>query len=160
MTVTTYGVAADDVRADHFPHWTAFSATTNPTSTRVAVLINEEAADLAGALRVKSVDPTSITDSASEAYAWCAKTLKLAVAVRIFGSVTAANPEGRKALQDELSARLDWLQKHGLELGGAQTLLSTSPEGPTSHITRYGLTTADPSCMSSTESPFHKDDKL
>jgi hypothetical protein len=110
---------------------------------------------------VKSIDPTSITDSTSEAFAWCAKTLKLMVAVRIYPAVTAGNPDGLKALQAQLDARLAWLEKHGLELAGAQTLISGSePEGPTSHISQYGLTTADSSLMSSTESPFHKDDQL
>jgi hypothetical protein len=159
--IDVFGVDADSVRKAHFPNWTPFSSSTNPTVDTIDSFILEEGADLAGALRVKSIDPTSITDSTSEAFAWCAKTLKLMVAVRIYPAVTAGNPDGLKALQAQLDARLAWLEKHGLELAGAQTLISGSePEGPTSHISQYGLTTADSSLMSSTESPFHKDDQL
>ena len=160
MSVNTFGVAVDDVRADHFPNWTPFSTSSNPTLARVTAWLSEEASDLAGKLRLKSIDPTTITDATTEAYLWCAKTLKLMVAVRVYPSVTAGNPDGLKVLQAQLDTRLKWLEEHGLELDGAGTLLTNAHEGPTSHISEYSLTTADPDYMSTTESPFHKDDPL
>lgn len=164
MTVETFSVVADDVRAGYFPNWSAFSATTKPTSTQVAVFISEEAADLAGHLAVEDVTVSSSNPAASSAaLAWCQKTLRLAVAIRVMRASTAQNPEVAKAWQEELDSRYKMLERMGATVmgAGAAESTSTSPvQGPTTHIGQYGLTTADVGLMSTVEPRLRRDDEL
>lgn len=164
VSVTTFGVVADDVRAEYFPHWSAFSATTKPTSTVVATFITEEGADLGGRLRLESITPSTVTSgSTPEAYAWCQKTLRLMVAIRVARASTAQNPDVVKAWKTELDERLEQLNRHGtVVLGDAVASDSTSPpEGPTTHITQYGLDVGDPNRDSSSVEPrLRRSDEL
>lgn len=163
MSVATFSVTADSVRTAHFPHWSAFSATTKPTSTQVATAITEEAADLGGRLSLKRIDPSGIDSTANpNGYAWCQKTLKLMVAVYVAKAATAQNPELAKALQALLDERLEALDRHG------ETLLvdveasdsGSPPEGPTTHISAYGLEVDDSADMSTTVPRLRRDDAL
>ncbi len=47
MAVNTFGVTAEGVRAHHFPQFDAWSASSNPTSTIVGEMVDEEAAEAA-----------------------------------------------------------------------------------------------------------------
>lgn len=163
VAVTTFSVTHDTVRTEHFPHWNAFSATTKPTSTQVGTYVTEEAADLGGYLALKSIAASGIDSSANpNGFAWCQKTLKLMVAVRVAKAATASNPELAKTLQDEVNARLSSLDKHGATLL-VDVTASTSgnpAEGPTTHISTYSLTVDDSSDMSTTVPRLRRDDSL
>jgi hypothetical protein len=163
VTIATFGIAADDVRLDHFAHWGAFSTTTKPTLARVTNRITEEGGELAGKLALQSIAVTSITALATPyAYAWCQKTLKLMVAVWVAKVATSSNPELAKTLQDELDARFELLDKHGetvlVDVSSSDT--GSPPEGPTTHITEFGLTTDDSTDMSTTVPRLRRDDQL
>lgn len=163
MSVATFGVTADSVRTAHFPHWGAFSATTKPTSTQVATFITEEGADLGGELMQVSVTPSGIdSDDNPNGYAWCQKTLKLLVAVRVAKSATASNPELAQTLQEELDARLSKLKTHGstVLVDVSSDTSGSPPGGPTTHISQYGLTVDDADDMSTTVPRLRRDDSL
>lgn len=162
MAVTTFSITAATVQTAHFPHWQPFSATTKPTSTQVATWITEEAADLGGKLALKSIAASGIDSDTPNALAWCQKTLKLMVAVRVAKAATASNPELAKTLQDDIDARLEALDKHGATLLVDVTASETGnpPEGPTTHISTYSLTVDDSSDMSTTVPRLRRDDAL
>ena len=57
-----FGVTADIVRSDFFPHLASFSATSNPTSSSVARGISQSAGYLQGLLDDKNIDTNAIAD--------------------------------------------------------------------------------------------------
>lgn len=163
MAVAEFSVVADDVRTEHFPHWGAFSTTTKPTAAAVAVRITEEAGELGGKLSLKGIDPASITSvDTPYAYQWCRKTLKLMVAIWVAKVATASNPDLAKTLQDELDARLEKLDEHGVTLlvDAVATASGSPAEGPTTHITEFGLETDSAENMSTVVPRLRRDDQL
>jgi hypothetical protein len=159
MSISTFGVTYSTVRQDWFPQFTSeFNATSQPTSTRVTNWIKEEAADLAGALRLKALTAADIDGLGVnyDAYQWCAKTLGLAVACRVANVMSGASPELKKDLAAQLKDRMDRLEKHGAEALGAGATVSDStdePEGPTSHIDELDLDTGESDGVTSDVAP-------
>lgn len=163
MSVAEFAITAEAVRASVFPHWSAFSSTTKPTATLVATYITEEAADLGGKLMLKGVAPSAITSGGTPyAYAWCQKTLKLMVGARVAKAATASNPELAKTLQEELERRFELLEAHGeaLLVDVSSSTDDSPAEGPTTHISQYGLTVDDEADMSTTVPRLRRDDPL
>lgn len=163
MALTVFGVTYSTVRSTRFPSWNSFSARSAFTDTEVAALINEEAADLAGKLYAENITASSITTPANEVgYTWCAKTLALMVAVRILRDVSASDPALAQAYQRELDTRFKLLASQGATALGDSSLSTgdSDPDGPTSHVSEFGLTTDDPADMSDTVPALRKGDKL
>lgn len=148
MTIEVFAITFTTVREDYFPNFSgAFSATSTPTSTRVTQWIREEAADLAGYLRLKALTADAIADNtASEAYAWCQKTVCMGAAVRAARVMAGASPEYAKELKAELDARYALLEKFGAEalgLGASVSDGAAEPMGPTGHIDELDLDTGE-----------------
>jgi hypothetical protein len=163
MALETFGVTAAIERADMFPQWGDFDANSSPTSTTVGRFINEEAADLAARLYAENVTASSLTLADNEvAYTWCAKTLKLMVARRIFAVATQGDPELRKSYEAELKARLELLDDKGATALGDSSLDSgdAPADGPTTHINQFGLTTLAAADMSDLDEPLQLKDQL
>lgn len=163
MALSLFGVTAATLRSTRFPHWAAFSARSSFTDAEVGAIINEEAADLAGRLYAENITASAITTPANEvAYTWCAKTLHLMAAVRILRDVTASEPDLAKVYREELTTRLKLLSEQGATALGDSSLNTgdSNPDGPTSHVSFYGLTTDDGADMSDTVPALRKDDAL
>lgn len=162
MSVSTFGVTHATVKAHFFPSMSAFSTNTTPSQATVTEEVQWSAADLDGRLRERDVVPSSITTSTSAAYLWCAKTLSLMVAIAVARSASGSNPDVVKAWREELKERFEDLSKRGVAaLGdGASSSSGNEALGPSSHISTFGLTTADSTLMSTSEPIFRKDDKL
>jgi hypothetical protein len=161
--VNEFGVTQAAVASDYFPQWRAgFTANSAPTATRVAVLITEEAAELTTRLYAEGITASGITDTATAAYVKCAAQVKRMVALRIFRTTTQQNPELAKAIRAELDAWFkDLAAGGGTFLGNAALDTSASdPDGPTSHITEYGLETDEADNMSTTVPRLRRDDQL
>lgn len=162
MSVSTFGLTAAIEYADMFPQWPAPDANSSPTATSVTRYISEEAGDLAAKLYAENVNAGAIVDTSSAAYLWCTKTLKLMVAVRIFGVATQQDPELRKAYTAELKARLDALAEGGATALGDEALdTGGSPaDGPTTHINQFNITTSSADDMSPLDDPLRRSDQL
>lgn len=162
MTASTFGVSAESVRRHHFPAFDAFSTTSNPTSATVGEVVAEEAARLAGWLALEEIDAASITDATSSAYLQCARIVRLLTATRLVGSMTGLDPELVRAWRADIA---EW--RKGLEDGGASFLGDgaassglSDPDGPTSHITEFGLTQDSADNMSTVVPRLRRDDAL
>lgn len=163
MAIQTFGVTAAKVRAHHFPQISEFSANSNPTSSTVGEMIEEAAAELAGALRREGLSATTLAEddgSANpEAYAWCAATIRLGAAARTIQSMTGQDPEVAKAWEKRYRDRLKALDGGGAEVLGDAGLPVQASNGPRTHITSLGLEVPDdePSELGPT---FRIDDQL
>lgn len=158
MAIQVFAITFTTVKQDFFPNFSGlFSDTSTPTSTRVTQFIKEEAADLAGHLRLKALTAAGIAaDTTSEAYAWCQKTLGIGVAARVARVLTGANPEYAKELATELAHRYALLDTHGAEALGLGATVADStdePEGPTSHIDELDLDTGEDDDLNSDVAP-------
>lgn len=162
MALNAFGVTATTVREQMFPQWGNFSANSSPTSSVVADIITEESGDLAARLYRENITASSITDAATAPYQWCAKTLRLMVALRILRASTQQAPELAQRYKDELDERLKLLDSDGATALGDSTLQTgaSDPDGPTSHISVYGLTVDDSTNMSTTVPRLRRDDDL
>lgn len=163
MSLNTFGVTAAIEYADMFPQWGAPDANSSPTSTTVGRFINEEAADLAARLYAENVVAADIAAVANEvAYTWCAKTLKLMVARRIFAVASQSDPELRRSYGTELDARLKLLaEQGGTALGDSSLATGTSPaDGPTSHVSVNSLEQLAGEDMSDVIPLLQKKDRL
>lgn len=161
MTVEVFGVTAEAVRLDCFPHLPAFSTNTGPTASQVETKINEQAGMLTGALRVSGISTASIAADTA-AYYSCAGVLKLMVGLACARSASGLNPEVVKAWRVEVNEWLKGLRENGATFLGDPSLESSSasPTGPNTHIEAYGLTPRSAADASSLTDFFRKDDVL
>lgn len=162
MSVSTFGVTANGVRAHLFPQWGDFSVKSSPTLATAGEIVQEAAGELAARLYEENVDAAAITDAASAAYLWCARTLRLMAALRIMQAATQRDPELAKAYAAELAARFKKLDESGATALGDESLATgtSDPDGPTSHVTVFGLTTDAAADMSDAVPFLRKDDRL
>lgn len=164
MPVQTYGVTPDSVRLLYFPTNDPPSASTSPSLSAQTSMVQEEAAELEGALELQAIDPATVfARGATEApYLWCAKTLGLMVAIRVAEVSRGSDTELLKRWRERVEARLEALASQGASALGDSTLeTSASPiAGPTTHITEFNLDTGDDTQLSSTAPIFRKDDWL
>lgn len=162
MTVSIFGLTANNVRDHHFPHLDAWSASSSPSTTTVTEAIAEEAGVLAGALTLENIDASTITNATSGAYVQCRKVLRMQVAIRIARDMTGQNPELLKAWSTAVDVWYKGLDEGGASfLGdGAAAVGESDPDGPTSHITTFGLTQDTPSAMSTVVPRLRRDDQL
>jgi hypothetical protein len=161
--VNEFAVTQAAVASDYFPQWRAgFTANSAPTAARVAVLITEEAAELTSRLYAEGITAEDITDAATAAYVKCAAQVKRMVALRIYRLTTQQNPELARALRAESDAWLKELAAGGGTFLGNESLDTgaSDPDGPTSHITQYGLETDVADDMSTTVPRLRRDDQL
>lgn len=164
MSIPIYGVTAAKVRSHHFPQLSGgFSVNSNPTAATVTEMVDDAGADLAGKLAAKGVTAATIHNAPVTypiAYAWCAKTVRLAAAIEVFASMSGQDPAIRQAWKKELKARLDDLNERGyLALGDAPS--PTQPaNGPRSYVATLGLDTGDTADDSAAVPRFRRDDKL
>lgn len=168
MSVSVFGLTPESVRAHMFSQWSQFSAQSSPTENIVEECIEEEAGELAGRLYAENIDAASIADDLdsnslhSAAWLWCARTLRLMVALAVLRRATQADPELAKSYRAELDARLKQIAEQGATALGNSSLASgtADPDGPTTHINTYGLTVDESTNMSSTVPRLRRDDAL
>ena len=162
MSVSIFGLTAASVRAHMFPQWKDFSVNSSPTAVIVGEIITEEAGELAAKLYGENVNAAAITDTASAAYLWCTKTLRLMVALRVLRASTQQEPELNKAYAAELKKRFEDLAAGGATALGNDSLdTGDSPaDGPTTHINQFGLTTLAAEDMSALDDGLKRSDKL
>lgn len=151
MAVSIFGLTANSVRAHMFPQWKDFSVNSSPTLAICTECILEEAGELAGKLYGEGITASAIIDTASAAYLWCSKTLRLMAALRILRAATQQEPDLAKAYAAELAARLkDLAEKGGTALGDSGLDTGDAPaDGPTTHINTYGIEVSTADDMSS-----------
>lgn len=162
MPITLFGITATKVRDHHFPQIGAFSTATKPTATAVGEMIDEAAADLAGALSQQGLSAADLTQNAyPAAYAWCAKTVRLAAAIAVMRGSSTANPEVAKAWEKELRERYKELEDKGyLALGDAPAPAADEANFVITHLGRHGLDTGDEDNISELEPVFRRDDQI
>lgn len=164
MPVVTFGVTPDSVRRMYFPHLDAPGPNTVPSLSTQETIISEEAAELFGRLLREAVDAQAVgaLGPTEAPYLWCAKTLGLMVAVRVAEASTHKDYQLLQTWRSTLKDRWAAFQQDGATALGDESLeVSDSPvNGPTSHISEYGLETEDPANYSSVRPLFFKDDML
>lgn len=162
MSTNLFGLSADDVRKHHFPMWSALSASSKPTLDVVTEKLAEAAAEVAGALNAEAINAAAITDASSPAYLQCRRAVRTACALQLLWAAAGLDPELAKAWREWMAAFFTGLDEGSATfLGGGATSTSPSdPDGPTSHISEYGLTTDSAENMSSTVPLLRKDDRL
>ncbi len=162
MAILVYGVTAAKLRAHHFPQQAGeFSTTTKPTAITVGETIDDAGADLAGKLRAKGIDPAAIVSASTpEAYAWCARTVRLAAAIETLGAMTGQDPAVGKKWATELRARLDDLDARGYLALGDAAAPAQQANGPRWHGATYELSTGDVADVSTLVPRFRRDDQL
>jgi hypothetical protein len=162
VALSTFGVTADSVRRHRFPHLDGFGASTAPSLSTVEEAVDRAAARLAGKLLLEAIDASAITDVTSAAYLWCQETLELMVAIRVAEAATHKDSELLRVWRTEVDARLKELDEGGADAlgGGATTTSPSDPDGPTTHISQYSLTTDDSADMSTVVPRLRRDDLL
>lgn len=140
-----FAVTHELVRKHHFPQWSAFTTTSNPSATTITEKILECAGELEAKLSQEALSAAAITDATSPAYLWCQKTLKLMAAIEILTIATQAAPPISAQWQDWLKARWEDLDLNGnLALGSGVSTPGTEPDGPTHHIDQLLIDVGDP----------------
>lgn len=161
--IETFGVTPDGVRRHHFPHLDAFSASTSPSSATVAEMIDAEAGRLAGALLAEAI-PTSAITQGTAAHAQCARILRLMAARSALEAMTGKDPEIAKRWDREIDRWFESLDELGPTFLGDDTLgtlEASDADGPTDHISEYGLEVGtDTTDASDAIMPLRKDNLL
>lgn len=162
MSVTTFGVDAASVRSNYYPHLSPFGVNSVPTAVEVDAMVNRAAAKLEGKLLLESITASSITDATSAAYYWCQEAIELHVAIRISEIATGQDRGLAQKWDRELERKWKDLDVGGAAaLGsGATSTASSDPDGPTSHVSEYSLTTDAAADMSTTVPRLRRDDQL
>lgn len=161
MSINTFGVTATKVRAHHFAQLQSeFSSTSNPTATTVAEMISAAASELGGKLRAVGVTPSGITDTASEAYAWAAETVRMATAVRILSVMLGQEAPVTKSLRASLEERYDELADRGYLALGDSAAPSENAKGPRSHLRNHNIDVGDSADISDIPTRFRRSDPL
>jgi len=156
------------VRANKFPQWGEFSTVSSPSATQVTDIIEGQAGELAAKLYAEDVVASSISNATdtnslhSAAWLWCRETLRLMVAIEILRISSQQDPELARAYAAQLKQRLKDLDEKGATALGDATLSggTSDPNGPTSHISQYGLSVDEAVNMSSAVPMLRKDDQL
>lgn len=161
MASSSFGIDAESVRRHHFPNADAFSASSRPSAATVAEVIEEEAASMAGALALELVVASDITP-ASSAYNACRKTLRMQVAAKLVRLMSGVDSALAQAWDAEVARWYEQLDEGGASfLGdGATATGNSDADGPTSHVSVYGLTTATADELSSPVPFLKMDDEL
>lgn len=161
MALNLFGLAPSDVRAHHFPMWSALSTTSSPTLATVTQKLDEAAAEVAGRLNKEAIDASDI-EADSPAYLKCRKAVRIECALELAKSASGIDGDLVKSWRTWLDAFYEELAESGATgLGGGATSTSSSdPDGPTSHISEYSLTTDEADDMSSAVPSLRKDDRL
>lgn len=168
MAINLFGLTPADVRKHHFPMWDALSVSTKPTLATVQEKLEEAAGEIAGALNAEAIDAGSISDALdgngnhSPAFVQCRRAVRTACALQLLWSATGLDPELAKAWREWMKAFFDGLDEGGATFlgGGATSTTPSDPDGPTSHISEYGLQTDSAADMSSAVPLLRKDDRL
>lgn len=162
MATNLFGLTAESVRQHHFPMWSALSVSSKPTLAIVTEKLEEAAAQIAGALNEEAIDASAITDATTPAYLQCRRAVRTACALQLLWAAAGLDPELAKAWREWLDTFLRKLDESGATFlgGGATSTTPSDPDGPTSHVSQYGLTTDSAANMSSTVPLLRKDDQL
>ena len=161
-SINLFGLMPEDVRKHHFPMWSALSASSKPTLDVVQEKLDEAAADVAGRLFAENIDAATITDVDSPAYLQCRRAVRTLCALQLLWAAAGLDPEIAKAWREWLAEFFKGLADAGATFlgGGATATGDADPDGPTSHISYYGLTTDAADDMSTTVPALRKDDRL
>lgn len=161
MAINLFGLTAESVRKHHFPMWSSLSASSKPTLEVVTEKLDEAAAQIAGALNEEAIDASAIVAD-TPAYLQCRRAVRTACALQLLWAAAGLDPELAKAWREWLDAFLNGLGEGGATFlgGGATSTTPSDPDGPTSHISQYGLTTDSAENMSATVPLLRKDDRL
>jgi hypothetical protein len=162
VAVNTFGVTYSTVQSLWLPQIPGFSALTKPTSTAVTTMVSQAAAELEGKLYGEDITASSITDTASAAYIMCSEQLGRMTALRVLKVLSQQFPELAKEYARQAKAWFDELAAKGGTFLGNDDLQTgdSDPDGPTTHISQYGLTTDSAASMSTTIPRLRRDDDL
>lgn len=152
MAVNAFGVTQADVASMHFPHFTGgFTTSTKPTAVAVTLMVSESSGVLAGKLFGENIIASAIVTTTSIAFLMCAEQLRRMVAIKVHMALTQQDTPIAKALQAESKIWLDALAEGGGTFLGDDSLNTgtSDPDGPTTHISQYGLETDVADDMSS-----------
>lgn len=140
MASSLFGLDAESVRRHHFPNFDAFSAGGRPSLATVSEAIEEEAAHMAGALALELVDASAIAP-ASSAHNTCRRILRMQVAARLARDIPGIDSELARAWDAQVQRWYEQLDEGGVSfLGdGATATGNSDADGPTSHLSVYGL---------------------
>lgn len=163
MTIATFGVTVDSVRKHHFPTQNAWSTSSSPSLATVTEMLDVEAGRLAGALLKESI-PTSAIVAGTPEYASCQGQLRMMVARRALDAMTGADPAIAKRWDTAIDGWFKSLDADGPTFLGNDdlgTLSLSDADGPTEHLTEYGLAVdSDTLPPSDALNPFRVDDLL
>lgn len=161
MALVTFSVDPESVRRHHFPFLPAFAAGSRPTSATVTEAIEEEAARMAGALALETIDAASITVG-SPAYIACRATLRLAVAARLARDIPGTDSALSQRWREAVDAWYEALDEGGdTFLGeGAVSTAASDPDGPTDFISELSLETGDAADASDVKPVLRRKDDL
>lgn len=158
MAVTTFAVTATMLQQTHFPHLSAFSAMSVPTSDVVAAIIERKAARLAGRL-LKEGLTASTFQSGTEPYLQAQDLLLLEAAIDVAQRMPGFSPEALKSMQAELAGRYKELDEDSwVAFGAAQP--AELPDGPEHHIDTHHLATEDETDISPVADKLRASDLL
>lgn len=161
MAVIVFGVTYTTVRNHHFPQLSDFSASSNPTSTTVTEMVAAAGAELAGYLVAEGLTPSSLDDdTGTDAYAWCAETVRIGAAFRAARAMTSQDPEVVRAWEDDYRERLKRLDELGATALGSSASGGEEPNGPRTHIDHHDLDTGDTDDISDVIPRFRRSDML
>lgn len=161
MASSLFGLDAESVRRHHFPNFDAFSAGGRPSLATVSEVIEEEAAVMAGALRLQAIDASAITP-ASSAYNACRQTLRTQVAARLARNIPGIDSDLATSWDASVRRWYEGLDEGGdTFLGDGAVSTSTSdPDGPTDFISELGLEVGDAADASDVKAVLQRKDEL
>lgn len=163
MALSLFGVTYSTVRAHHFPQLSNFSVNSHPTLTTVGEMVDASAAELAGRLRSKGINPATISAASAtypEAYAWCADATRMGAAARAYRAMSGQDPEVARALEARLEALWRQLDEYGYLALGDAPAPSEEVNGPRTHISSLSLDTGDELDASDVVPTFRRSDAL
>lgn len=140
MSANDFGLTADSVRRHYFPNHDEWSSKSRPSTTTVAEIISEEAAHMAGALALELVDASAITTD-SAAYKACLRILRLQVAAKLARIIPGVDSDLAQRWDESIATWYEKLDEGGASLlgDGASATGTSDADGPTSHVSVYGL---------------------
>lgn len=160
MASNDFGLTPESVRKHHFPNADAWTESSRPSESAVEETIAEEAAAMAGKLKLELIDASAIVLD-SDAFVMCRKVLRAQVASVVLKDMMGQDPALAKAWDRSVDAFYKGLDEGGDSfLGDGATSTGTSEaDGPHSHATVFGLERDVAENMSSTVPKLRMDDQ-
>lgn len=160
MASNDFGLTPESVRKHHFPQADAWTEGSRPSESAVEETIAEEAAAMAGKLKLELIDASAIVLD-SDAFVMCRKVLRAQVASVVLKDMLGMDAALAKAWDRTVDAFYAGLDDGGASfLGDGATASGDAPaDGPHSHATVFNLERDTAANMSSTVPKLRMDDQ-